>query len=204
MFTSAGPGEGKSLTSTNLAITLAQDGQRTLLIGADLRRPLLARIVGSSRGALGLADALRGDCVWTDVLLKQVAPNLDVLLSGRIPTHPAELLGNPRMVEILNEARQTYQHVLLDAPPVLGISDALVLLPHVDGVLFVVRYGVTHSLGASHALRRIQSGGTTWPGRHHEWRESAIARHVLLLPALRRLCLPAIPKPAGRAARARC
>jgi capsular exopolysaccharide synthesis family protein len=164
MFTSAGPGEGKSLTSTNLAITLAQDGRRTLLIGADLRRPLLARIVGSSRSALGLADALRGDCVWTDVLLKQVAPNLDVLLSGRIPTHPAELLGNPRMVEILNEARQTYQHVLLDAPPVLGISDALVLLPHVDGVLFVVRYGVTHSLGASHALRRIQSGGTTCLG----------------------------------------
>ncbi len=164
MFTSAGPGEGKSLISTNLAITLAQDGRRTLLVGADLRRPLLARIVGSSRGKLGLADALRGDCVWTDALLRQVAPNLDVLLSGRIPTHPAELLGSSRLIEILNEARQTYQHILLDAPPILGISDSLVLLPHMDGVLFVVRYGVTHSLGATHALRRIRAGDTTCLG----------------------------------------
>lgn len=158
MITSAGPGEGKSLISSNLAITLAQDGRRTLLIGGDLRRPVLSRIFGVDENAAGLAEVLKGEARWSDVLFASPIPNLDVMLSGRIPSHPSELLGRKPLADFLKEARGLYGHVILDAPPLLGVSDSLVLLPHADGVLFVVRYGVTHSQGASHAVARLKDG----------------------------------------------
>ena len=160
MITSAGPGEGKSLIAANLAISLAQDGRRTLLVGADLRRPLLTKIFGGGRESAGLAEVLKGEARWPDTLFSHDVPNLDVMLSGRIPSHPSELLGGQRLADFLREARSIYQHVLIDAPPVLGVSDSLVLLPNVDGVLFVVRYGVTHSMGASHATLKLRESGT--------------------------------------------
>ena len=82
------------------------------------------------------------------------------MLSGRIPSHPSELLGRKPLAEFLREAREVYQHILIDAPPVLGVSDSLVLLPNMDGVLFVVRYGVTHSMGASHSALKLRESGT--------------------------------------------
>ena len=160
MVTSAGPGEGKSLVSANLAISLAQDGRRTLLVGADLRRPALTKIFGGDREGAGLADVLQEKVRWQAALFKNDVPNLDVLLSGRIPSHPAELLGRRALSDFLREAKEVYEHVIVDAPPVLGVSDSLVLLPDVDGVLFVVRYGVTHSLGASHAALKLRESGT--------------------------------------------
>jgi polysaccharide biosynthesis transport protein len=159
MVTSAGPGEGKSLIATNLAISLAQDGRRTLLVGADLRRPVLSRIFGTAEDSAGLAEVLKGEARWQDVLFRQDVKNLDVMLSGRVPSHPSELLGRKPLSEILQAARGVYEHIILDAPPILGVSDSLVLLPNADGVLFVVRYGVTHSMGASHAVLKIQEGG---------------------------------------------
>ncbi len=160
MVTSAGPGEGKSLVSANLAVSLAQDGRRTLLVGADLRRPALTKIFGGDREGAGLADVLQEKVRWQAALFKNDVPNLDVLLSGRIPSHPAELLGRRALSDFLREAKEVYEHVIVDAPPVLGVSDSLVLLPDVDGVLFVVRYGVTHSLGASHAALKLRESGT--------------------------------------------
>ena len=165
MVTSASPGEGKSLVSSNLAISLAQDGRRTLLVGADLRRPMFTTIFDApNKDAGGLAEVLKGEVRWQDVLLRPDIPNLDVMLSGRIPSHPSELLGCKPLAEFLRAARAVYQHVIVDAPPVLGVSDSLVLLPNVDGVLFVVRYGATHSMGAGHALLKLRSGGTPCVG----------------------------------------
>jgi capsular exopolysaccharide synthesis family protein len=164
MITSASPGDGKSLVSTNLAISLAQDGRRTLLIGADLRRPMLAEIFEVEKDVLGLADVLKGKALWSDTLLKPSVPNLDVMPAGRIPSHPSELLGHKAFADFMREVRDLYQHVIIDAPPVLGVSDSLVLLPNADGVLFVVRYGVTHSMGASHAILKIQGSGTPCMG----------------------------------------
>ena len=160
MITSAGPGEGKSLVSTNLAINLAQDGRRTLLVAADLRRPVLSRIFEMDENTTGLAEVLKGEVGWREVMIPHDIPNLDVISSGRIPQHPAELLGRRPFFEFLREARSLYQHIIVDAPPVLGVSDTLVLLPNMDGVLFVVRYGFTHSLGATHAVRKLQDAGT--------------------------------------------
>ena len=159
MITSAGPGEGKSLIAANLAISFAQDGRRTLLVGADLRRPMLSNVFEVGKDDPGLADVLKGEIRWPDALIRQDVPNLDVLLSGRMSSHPSELLGRKQLGEFLQEARRTYQHVIIDAPPMLGVSDALVLLPNMDGVLFVVRYGATHSMGASHAVIKLQGGG---------------------------------------------
>lgn len=156
MLTSAAPGEGKSLVAINLALSLAQDGRRTLLIGADLRRPMLDRVFGDSADSDGLAEALKGAVRWQDVLRRDRVANLDILSAGRTPDNPSELLGSPGFLDLLREARSLYQHVLIDAPPMLGISDALVMLPQTDGVLFVVRYGVTHSLAAKQAVLKIR------------------------------------------------
>ena len=160
MVTSAGPGEGKSLVAANLAISLAQDGRRTLLVGADLRRPALSKIFELPGQTPGLAEALAGDVRWQEALSATGIPQLDLLPSGRVPDHPAELLGRRAFVDFLAEARGLYAHVVVDAPPVLGVSDALVLLPNVDGVLFVVRYGVTHSMGANHSILKLKDSGT--------------------------------------------
>jgi len=156
MITSAGSGEGKSLVSSNLAISLAQDGRRTLLVGADLRRPVLSQTFGFDKKVSGLVDILRGEICWREALLQHEIPNLDVLPSGRIASHSAELLGRKPFAEFLRDVRGIYDHIILDAPPILGASDSLVLLLNVDAVLFVIRYGITHSMGARHAIRKMQ------------------------------------------------
>jgi capsular exopolysaccharide synthesis family protein len=160
MVTSSGPGDGKSLVASNLAISLSQDGRRVLLAGCDLRRPVLGRIFPVDSQHPGLAEVLKGQVDWRAALVRQVEPNLDLLNSGTVPSQPSELLGKRTFADFLAEAREAYDHVIVDAPPMLGVSDALVLLPNMDGVLFVVRYGVTHSLGAKHAMVKMQASGT--------------------------------------------
>jgi succinoglycan biosynthesis transport protein ExoP len=160
MVTSAQSGEGKSLVSSNLAISFAQDGKKTLLIGADLRRPALSKIFNVSDSVSGLSSYLKGELEWRDALLTLEIPNLSILPSGKIPSHPSELLGTKRLGDLVREAAQVYDRIIIDAPPVLGVSDSLVLLGQAEGVLFVVRYAVTHSLGATHAMKKIMDSGT--------------------------------------------
>jgi capsular exopolysaccharide synthesis family protein len=164
LVTSTQPGEGKSLISTNLAISFAQDGQRTLLIGADLRRPAFKHIFGVTELPPGLSEILKGKLSMQDALTLKMVPNLDVITSGTIPSHPAELLGSPVMTALIAEARTVYDRIVIDSSPMMGVSDALLLMKHVDGVLFVVRQGVTHSLGATHAMKRIREGGAACLG----------------------------------------
>jgi capsular exopolysaccharide synthesis family protein len=159
LVTSSQPGEGKSLVSTNLAISFSQDGRKTLLVGGDLRRPAFKHIFEVDKMPRGLSDVLKGDVSWTDVLCKDLVPGLDVVAAGSIPSQPAELLGNPLMDRFMDEARKTYDRIVIDSSPMMGVSDALLLMQHADGVLFVVRNGVTHSLGATHAMKRIVEGG---------------------------------------------
>lgn len=160
LLTSASPGEGKSLVAVNLAVSLAQDGRKTLLVGADMRRPMLDRVFGDTPDLPGLAEVLKGGTRWQDALCRDRIANLDILHSGRVPANPSELLGSAGFPDLLREARGLYQHVLVDAPPMLGISDALVMLPQADGVLFVVRYGVTPGLAAKQAVLKIRESAT--------------------------------------------
>jgi len=163
VITSAHAGEGKSFVASNLAISFAQDGQRTLLVGADLRRPSLHKVyeLGESPG---LAELLSSDLDWRAVVRPAGVPGLDLCTAGAPPRHPAELLGRRRMKAFLDGARQVYDRIVVDAPPVLGLSDGLILLGNADGVLLVVRYGFTHSFNARQAVNRLDVGGAPCAG----------------------------------------
>lgn len=157
LVTSSQPGDGKSLVSSNLAASFAMDGKKTLLIGADLRRPVLGRIFEQTPRSPGLKEFLEGKVKWGQSVVSNASvPNLHVLFPGSIPDKPAELLGGAQFSLLIKEARLAYDRIIIDSPPILGISDALVLLPIVDGVLFVVRYAATNSLGAAFALKKIR------------------------------------------------
>lgn len=159
LVTSSQPSEGKSLISVNLAISYVQDDRRTLLIGADMRRPAFRKIFAEQDHPCGLAEVLCGEAQWQDVVQSGEVPGLDVLGAGKMGERPAEMLGGYVFSRLLDEMRATYDRIIIDAPPVLGVSDTLVLLKNVDGLLFVVRYGLTHSLGAGQAMRRIKASG---------------------------------------------
>jgi succinoglycan biosynthesis transport protein ExoP len=143
MITSPLPREGKSTTSVNMAVALAQKGGRVLLVDADMRRPSLHKMI-DFRPRAGLSSALSG----VDSLEKAIVPfggmtNLFLLPAGPTPPQPAELLGSPRMREYLACWRQEYDHVVIDTPPCLSVTDAVVLSVLADRVILVVRSGVT-------------------------------------------------------------
>lgn len=163
VVTSAHAGEGKSLVASNLAISFAQDGQRTLLVGADLRRPALHKFFRLD-GQPGLAELLQSTGDWRAFVQSGGIPRLDVCAAGTPPRQPAELLGRRRLKDFLDAARQVYDRIVIDAPPLLGLSDGLILLGHGDLVLLVVRFAFTHSFSARQAASRLQVAGTPCGG----------------------------------------
>lgn len=137
LITSSVPGEGKSTTATNLAIALAQTGQRVCLIDADLRRPMVHEYLGLE-GRVGLTTALLGTVEINDLLQPWGKDELFVVTSGRIPPNPSELLGSERMKSFLDELERDFDKIIIDAPPLLPVTDAAVLSQHVGGVIIVV------------------------------------------------------------------
>lgn len=142
LFTSAGPRDGKSFVTSNLAWVLAQTGRRILLIDADMRRPTMHKIFRTSN-LHGLSTVLAGAVTWQEAVQPTRARGLSVLPGGPIPPNPAELLSTPRMLQILQEAREGHDLVFVDAPPVLAVADTVEVAPHVDGVILVIRSGHT-------------------------------------------------------------
>jgi capsular exopolysaccharide synthesis family protein len=136
--TSSLPKEGKSTLACNLAIALAQAGVRTCLVEGDLRRPRVADYLGVE-GAVGLTNVLIGSATLDDVLQPWGGLSLTVLPSGPIPPNPAELLASQHMAEILDELRGRFDMVVIDAPPLLPVTDGAVLARMTDGALMVVR-----------------------------------------------------------------
>jgi len=156
-FTSASPQEGKSSIVTNLALTMAQDGKRVLLIDGDMRRPVIYRIFGIDQ-APGLSDIILGSYSWKEVVKTtadimmgkmsvdevMITPgmdNLHIITSGTVPPNPAELMSTDKINEIISEARAEYDLVLWDAPPVLSATDAAILASRMEGVVLVYRVG---------------------------------------------------------------
>jgi len=141
LVTSATPGEGKTTTVVNLAVTFAQTGARVCLVDADLRRPTVAKLLGIDNWS-GLTTALIGQDGLDACLRETTVPDLSVLPSGPIPPNPAELLGSGRMSKLIADLEERFDMVLVDSPPVLAVTDAAVVAPKVGGVVLVVRSGV--------------------------------------------------------------
>lgn len=137
LITSSLPGEGKSTTATNLAISMAQSGQSVVLIDADLRRPMVGDYLGLDR-TVGLTTALIGQADVEDLLQSWGAHDLYVLTSGQIPPNPSELLGSDQMRRLLEKLEATFDAVIIDAPPLLPVTDGAVLSQLVGGVVVVV------------------------------------------------------------------
>ena len=150
MVTSALPQEGKSTTSINCAIVLAQKGVRVLLIDADLRRPSIHKTLGMGPRS-GLSNVLTGSTTLQQAITRTpILPNLHVLPAGTPPPNPAELLASTNMKDVLAQLREEYDHIVLDTPPTLSVTDAVVLSPRADAVVLVIRSGQT----TKQALRR--------------------------------------------------
>lgn len=181
MITSSGPSEGKSITSANLAIVMAQAGLHTLLIDADMRRSSIHKIFGLKKRDPGLCDVLRGTVkaeeairTFTDILMGDLGfddalkvPGLDslsILTSGSLPTIPAELLSSDEMTELLKKMRNKFDLILLDTPPVLAVADAVILAPKTDGVIPVYRVGKTARFVLSRAKTQLTDAGAQVKG----------------------------------------
>jgi succinoglycan biosynthesis transport protein ExoP len=150
MVTSALPQEGKSTTSINCAVVLAQKGVRVLLIDCDLRRPSIHKTLGMGPRS-GLSNVLTGSIALKQAItVAPTLPNLDVLPAGTPPPNPAELLASTNMRDVLAELRDKYDHIVLDTPPTLSVTDAVVLSPRADAIVLVIRSGST----TKQALRR--------------------------------------------------
>jgi succinoglycan biosynthesis transport protein ExoP len=150
MVTSARPQEGKTTTSINTAIVLAQKGVRVLLVDADLRRPSVHKTLGMGPRS-GLSNVLTGTATLQQtVTTSPVLPNLFILPAGSPPPNPAELLASSHMRDLLVELREQYDHIVIDTPPTLSVTDAVVLSPRADATILVIRSGQT----TKQALRR--------------------------------------------------
>ncbi len=143
VITSSIESEGKSTTATNLAIALDNTGSRVILVDADLRRPKVADYMGLE-GAVGLTDLLIGRAQLGDVVQRWGRGNLHVLPAGKIPPNPSELLGSAVMAALIERLEKDFDYVILDAPPLLPVTDAAILSKSAGGALIVVAAGRTH------------------------------------------------------------
>jgi capsular exopolysaccharide synthesis family protein len=151
LVTSALPQEGKTTTSINSAIVLAQRGGRVLLVDADLRRPGIHKALGL-RNTSGLSRLMTGGDRPEDAIVSTEIPNLFVLTAGPPPPQPAELLGSTLMKDYLARWREEFDHIVIDTPPALSVTDAVLLSVEADSVLIVLRSGQTTKV----ALRRVR------------------------------------------------
>ena len=152
MVTSSLPQEGKTTTSINCAVVLAQKGVRVLLIDADLRRPSIHKTLGMGPRT-GLSNVLTGSTTLEQAIVRTpILPNLYILPAGTPPPNPAELLASTNMRDVLAQLREEYDHIVIDTPPSLSVTDAVVLSPRADAVVLVIRSGQT----TKQALRRAR------------------------------------------------
>lgn len=163
MITSAMPKEGKTVVSSNLSISFAHMGARTLLIDTDLRRGRLHRLFGY-RKSPGLSNVLLGEATLEEALRPTTHDNLTILSAGRHLETGTELLGSPKFTELMQELRGRFDRIIVDTPPVLGLSETSIMQHHVDGVLFVIWSGHTPIRNMKAAIEMLQGNGANFYG----------------------------------------
>jgi tyrosine-protein kinase Etk/Wzc len=158
VVTSASPGEGKTTTASNLAVSFAQQGMRVLLLDCDLRRARLHRMFAIPREP-GLSDLVLGFADETSVTASTSVVGLYVIPAGTLPPNPAELLGGDSMRRTMTTLTEGYDLVILDTPPLLAASDAAILATLADGAILVLRAGSTENAAAQQAVQQLNSVG---------------------------------------------
>jgi polysaccharide biosynthesis transport protein len=159
LVSSAGPQEGKSTTVINLGIVFAQAGNRVLIIDSDLRRPRLHKAFGVGRGT-GLTTYIMGEAGADEVIVQSKVPDLYLIPSGPIPPNPSELLGSSRMDEVIAELETRFDIILFDSPPIVAVTDAVVLSKKVDGVVLIVKAGKTTSDMVARVKKQLSDVGS--------------------------------------------
>jgi capsular exopolysaccharide synthesis family protein len=162
LVTSPASGDGKTTTATNLAVALAAGGAHVVLVEADLRKARLAEALGLPEG-VGVTSVLTGSADLGESI-QRWRDTLDVLLAGPTPPNPSELLSSQAMVNVIDALRMQYDMVVIDAPPVIPVTDAVALAVHVDGVIVVARAGKTHLGSAVETRRRLDAVGANTVG----------------------------------------
>jgi len=155
--TSCEPGDGKSTVALNLAIVLTQLGRRVLLIDADLRRPRIHKSLQLTN-AVGVSSFLSGNATLDELIRESEIPNLRVITSGPIPPNPSELLGSPGLETMLDRfsGEDRFDHIILDSPPVLSVTDAIILSTRTDSTILVVRAGMTSREALAQSAARLK------------------------------------------------
>ena len=187
MITGPTRGVGKSFISANFAMVLAATGKNVLLIDCDMRAGNLHRYFGLERQN-GLSDTLATNGNGESIIHREVATNVDFISTGNLPNQPAELLSHVNFGIFLRTLASRYDHVLIDTPPVLEFSDALIVGVHAEAIFNVVRDGVSSTNDAEEAVRRLNRAGLTVTGiilnghRSHMNRHGYGARNVTVPP----------------------
>jgi capsular exopolysaccharide synthesis family protein len=159
LITSPSPGEGKSTISTNLAIVLAQSGRSVTLFDADLRRPRIHKVFGLTNRT-GLTNLFMDDEIdVSKVMQAGGVENFNVVTTGVLPPNPAELMGSEKMASIIRSAKAIADVVVIDSPPVLAVTDSVSLAPKVDGVLLIIKPGVTNMAAARQSVEQLRRVG---------------------------------------------
>ena len=158
LFTSGRPGEGKTTTTVNTAISLAQLGSPVLIIDCDLRKPWTHKLFNINP-IHGLSTYLSRDADVDDFIQELSIPNLSLLPCGRIPPNPAELLSSPKMKELLETLSERYEHILIDSPPLMNVTDPVILSTLSDGVILVVNGGKSKRQVVRRARQELSNVG---------------------------------------------
>ncbi len=141
-LTSSAPGEGKTTTCINLAVTFAQTGAKVIIVDCDLRRARIHRYLESDRGE-GVSNILCGFSDVKDVIIRNARENLDVLTAGEIPLNPADLLETQEFTDLIDGLKKEYDYVFIDTPPVTAVTDATVIAKLCNGIIVIVRKNST-------------------------------------------------------------
>jgi capsular exopolysaccharide synthesis family protein len=164
LITSAIPGEGKTFTSSNFAATLAQQGFRTLLIDADLRKPSVSKLFFNENLQPGLSEVLMGSAPLDQAIVPTKVENLSVLPAGGIAPNPSELLAHAQFDEIVQKLKEQYDRIVIDSSPVLAVRDPLLLAKSVDACCLIVRAGRSPSKASVQAVRLLAEAETPASG----------------------------------------
>ncbi len=154
LITSTIPGEGKSFTTTNLALTFAAHGEKVVVVDCDLRKPNIHKSF-RVENLKGVIDVCSGEAKIADVVLKSVQPNLDVIPSGGRAKNPTQVLNSKGFEVMISDLRKTYDRVFIDTPPLAAVSDALIVLPLVDGSIFTIFFNKVRRKAAQFGAKKL-------------------------------------------------